>query len=228
MSLTIRQTIAHRMSVRLDIPPRSRTAERARLGTVSEPTPLPSDARTWAEGRDGVVAVYAERLRAPWPAWMLATLVAGSLGIAYGYAVGAGWGVAMFAGSQALGVWVLLRTAPLVRVDERVLRAGRARLPRKHAGAITALDAATARRLRGVDADASAYLCVRSFVGPAVRVEVTDPADPHPYWLVSTRHPDRLLAALASTSTGRPSLAGSPPRPAPAEPLITPHPRGPQ
>jgi hypothetical protein len=33
-------------------------------------------------------------------------------------------------------------------------------------------------------------------VGPLVRLEVTDPADPTPYWVFSVREPDRLLAAL--------------------------------
>ena len=31
----------------------------------------------------------------------------------------------------------------------------------------------------------------------SVRVEITDPADPAPYWLLSTRHPDRLARAIA-------------------------------
>jgi hypothetical protein len=29
-----------------------------------------------------------------------------------------------------------------------------------------------------------------------VRVTVTDPQDPTPYWLVSTRHPEKLVEAL--------------------------------
>jgi hypothetical protein len=33
-------------------------------------------------------------------------------------------------------------------------------------------------------------------VGPVVRIEVLDPDDPTPYWVVSTRHPERLIAAL--------------------------------
>jgi hypothetical protein len=33
-------------------------------------------------------------------------------------------------------------------------------------------------------------------VGPVVRIEVTDPHDSTPYWIVSTRHPDALVAAL--------------------------------
>jgi hypothetical protein len=30
----------------------------------------------------------------------------------------------------------------------------------------------------------------------AVQVLLDDPADPTPYWLVSTRHPERLAATL--------------------------------
>jgi hypothetical protein len=41
----------------------------------------------------------------------------------------------------------------------------------------------------GRDADARAYLLLRPYLKRAVRVEITDPADPTPYWLVSTRHP---------------------------------------
>jgi Protein of unknown function (DUF3093) len=33
-------------------------------------------------------------------------------------------------------------------------------------------------------------------VDPVVRIEITDPSDRTPYWLTSTRNPDRLLAAL--------------------------------
>ena len=36
-----------------------------------------------------------------------------------------------------------------------------------------------------------------------VRVEITDPADPAPYWLVSSRHPDALAGALSSLTGTR-------------------------
>ena len=154
-------------------------------------------AGTWAEGQDGLVCAFDERLRAPWGAWAFSLFLTGTLGIAYAFAAGPVPGVAAFALTQAVATWALLVTAPRVRVDERVLRAGRARLPRAVVGRVRTLDAATTRRLRGVDTDAAAYLCVRSWVPRAVLVEVRDPADPHPYWLVSTRHPERLAAALA-------------------------------
>jgi hypothetical protein len=49
----------------------------------------------------------------------------------------------------------------------------------------------------GPGADARAYLLLRPYLKRAVKVEITDPADPAPYWLLSTRHPDRLAGAIA-------------------------------
>jgi hypothetical protein len=64
-----------------------------------------------------------------------------------------------------------------------------------------ALDAEAARRAAGVEADARAYLLLRPYLTRAVRVQVVDPADPTPYWLVSTRRP-RTLAAVLSEAIG--------------------------
>jgi hypothetical protein len=48
----------------------------------------------------------------------------------------------------------------------------------------------------GPEADARAYLLLRPYLKRAVKVEITDPADPAPYWLVGTRRPDQLASAL--------------------------------
>ncbi len=40
-------------------------------------------------------------------------------------------------------------------------------------------------------------MCIRGWIDPVVRIEITDPADRTPYWLASTRHPDELVAALS-------------------------------
>jgi hypothetical protein len=34
-------------------------------------------------------------------------------------------------------------------------------------------------------------------VDPVVRLRVDDVSDPTPYWLLSTRHPDEIIAAIA-------------------------------
>ena len=52
------------------------------------------------------------------------------------------------------------------------------------------------RRVHGVDADARAFLVTRPYISRAVKVTIEDPADPTPYWLISSRHPRQLTAAL--------------------------------
>jgi hypothetical protein len=48
----------------------------------------------------------------------------------------------------------------------------------------------------GRQLDPAAYVVHRAWVGPMVLLILHDPDDPTPYWLVSCRHPDRVLAAL--------------------------------
>jgi len=61
---------------------------------------------------------------------------------------------------------------------------------------VTPLDAEAMRLQAGRDADARAFLLLRPYLKRGVRVDLTDPTDPAPYWLISSRHPDRLAAAL--------------------------------
>jgi hypothetical protein len=55
----------------------------------------------------------------------------------------------------------------------------------------TAKSAALGRQL-----DPAAYVLHRPWVGPLVLVVLDDPDDPTPYWLVSSRHPERVLTAM--------------------------------
>jgi hypothetical protein len=53
-----------------------------------------------------------------------------------------------------------------------------------------------ARVERGTGLDARAFLVIRGWIRDVVRVPITDAADPAPYGLVSTRHPNELAAAI--------------------------------
>jgi hypothetical protein len=48
----------------------------------------------------------------------------------------------------------------------------------------------------GRQLDPAAYVVHRAWVGPMILLVLDDPDDPTPYWLVSSRRPDELLAAL--------------------------------
>ena len=40
-------------------------------------------------------------------------------------------------------------------------------------------------------------MCIRGWIDPVVRSEITDPSDRTPYWLTSTRHPERIVEVLS-------------------------------
>ncbi len=50
----------------------------------------------------------------------------------------------------------------------------------------------------GRQLDPAAYVVHKSWIGPMVLLVLDDPDDPTPYWLISSRHPDKVLAALIS------------------------------
>ncbi|HLZ36524.1 MAG TPA: DUF3093 domain-containing protein [Mycobacteriales bacterium] len=146
-------------------------------------------------------AVYEERLRVPWWWWPVAAALVATLGVAIGHPLGAAAGVvtSVLVFGLVAGLIAAYGTVR-VAVESGMLVAGRARMPVSAVGRVDALDAADTRDLLGPHADPAAYVLSRPYVPTAVRVEVTDPADPTPYWLVTTRRPDELASALRTAA----------------------------
>ena len=149
---------------------------------------------------------YVERLRVPLRWWALGTMFLASVLIAFLVATPA-WVAFTSTGvlTAALVTLFLTYGGARLRVEGGTFHAGRAQIPVDQLGVPVALDAAGSRRLAGVDADARAYLLLRPYLPRSVQVPIEDPHDPAPYWLVSTRRPDRLVAALVAA--GAPSGA---------------------
>jgi hypothetical protein len=103
----------------------------------------------------------------------------------------------------ALVELLLVVMSPVVSVVDGVLVAGPARIPVELTGETEAFRGDEARAARGVDLDARAFTLFRGWVDPVIRVHVTDPDDPVPYWLLSTRKPEALAAAIAAERTAR-------------------------
>lgn len=149
---------------------------------------------------DAAPLPYTELLLPRWWVWLLPTGFAALLGIAYGAAYGAtaGWSVGALTAALLLPA-LALGSHTKITVDPSGVTAGRARLPARYIGAVRALDGGQTFRARTSAADPRAYLVLRTWAAPtAVALEVTDPDDPHPYWLLSTRRPQRLADALVA------------------------------
>ncbi len=146
-------------------------------------------------------ASYDERLGVPLRWWVQGSMLVASLWLALVVALPtvAAWlcsGIAL----ALLAALLLGYGSPRVSVQGGWFRAGRARIEGVHLGAVAALDPEETRRVAGPEADARAYLLLRPYLKRAVRVEITDPADPAPYWLVSSRRPDDLARAVQTLS----------------------------
>jgi Protein of unknown function (DUF3093) len=152
--------------------------------------------------------LYRERL---WPSpaiWALAPgfgLVAGLVAMPLSAPA-----AAMSCAVTVVAILILLvRGTVEIRVAEGRLTAGPARIAVQLLGPAVTLDPAGMRRARGVELDARAFLCLRGWLAEGVRVPVLDRADPTPYWLISSRRPAALAAALAASvpvpETGSPT-----------------------
>ncbi|WP_189168783.1 DUF3093 domain-containing protein [Pilimelia anulata] len=148
---------------------------------------------------------YAERLRVPHWWWLLA--LAGAAGLAAELWLGApgvrAWlPFAVLLPVAVAGLWWLGRLRITVTGDE--LRVDDARLPLRFVADAVPIDAAGRRLLLGQAADPLAFVIQRPWVAGAVQVVLADPADPTPYWVVSSRDPVALAAAVMA---GRPAPA---------------------
>jgi hypothetical protein len=76
------------------------------------------------------------------------------------------------------------------------LRVRGAHLPLQYVSGVVALDARTLRRVVGREGDPAAFISIRPWIGPGVQLWLDDADDPTPYWVISTRHPDRVVAVL--------------------------------
>ena len=142
---------------------------------------------------------YVERLTVPLRWWVQGTMFVATLWLAMIVSMPAAlaWGLtAAILALLALG-FVSYGGARIV-VGDGVLRAGRAQIEAGFLGGVEALDPEAARRIAGQDADARAYLVLRPYLKRAVKVAIEDPADPAPYWLIATRDPERLAAAITT------------------------------
>lgn len=138
---------------------------------------------------------FEERL---WPSvgyWVGAVVFVAISGVAVWVAhTGLGiFTVAVAAVLLGAGIWF---SSARIAVADSQLRAGPARIALQWCGQTQELDAQGVKQALGPGADARVFGLVRPWVKTAVLVEITDPQDPTPAWLISTRRPAQLAQAL--------------------------------
>jgi Protein of unknown function (DUF3093) len=148
-------------------------------------------------GLDLSQSTYRERLRVPVSYWLLSVPAVVTLGAeAYFFVDG-------FIPPLVIGVlfaivatFLVHWSSATIEVTGAVLRAEKATLALSDADEVMALDERQAMALRGPQADPAAHILLRPYLKRAVYIGLADGPEGVPYWLVATRHPEKLAAAI--------------------------------
>lgn len=171
------------------------TGHEATLDLVSPGSDHSGDPR-----RSGVAGLsYREVLRTPWWWYLVgvgvACIIAGEFHIS-GLRLTDWIPFGTLVPLSILFVWWMGRGRVEISRDE--LRVRGAHLPLRYVTGVVALDGRTLRLVVGREGDPAAFVSIRPWIGPGVQLWLDDEDDPTPYWVLSTRHPDRLVKAVRS------------------------------
>ena len=183
----------------------SSTTGETTLGPVTAPPPSPPVHD--AESRP----VVRERLTVPWWWWLPVLGVVGLLAaeVHLGHPGVLSWLPYLLL--LPLAAFALLRLGRVVvgvgpargeQDAELEVMAGAAHLPLRFVGRTDVVVGGAKQQALGPDLDPDAFVVHRPWVGPVVRLEVLDPDAPTPYWVISTRRPDRLVEAIRRAGAG--------------------------
>lgn len=148
------------------------------------------------------VSLYRERLIPGVMWWLVVAGIVAMVAIAYGAALGATVGWVVGAGLGAIAAVSLLRSSPIIEVFDDRLRCGRAVIPRGDLvdPRVVGTDQMSAiRRGHHEGVGDRVYQVLPAWLANAgVLMELMDEQDPHSAWLIASRRPDALHAALST------------------------------
>lgn len=152
-----------------------------------------------------VAVRYRERVMPGLASWLAALGFVLLIAIAYAAAFDAyaGWLLAA-GGILIVAIAQYLRSISITVSDDGAgagapvgLHVGDAHLPVRAIASVEVLDATAVRASLGPDTDVRTYTAVLGSAGRGgVLIRLADPEDPHPAWLVSSRRPAALAAAI--------------------------------
>jgi hypothetical protein len=150
---------------------------------------------------------YTERLKCPWWLWLPTAAVAAVLGVQVGLGapgVRTWLPLSLLIPLSLASLWWLGRIQ--VTVSDTELQVDDARLPLAVIADAIPLTAQDKTLLLGPASDPLAFVIQRPWISGAVQIVLDDPADPTPYWLISSRHPEEMAQALLRGRESRPAV----------------------
>ena len=122
--------------------------------------------------------------------------MAASLSLAVWAAIGSQAALIISVIQIALLILAAQQSSLTITVTKGWLLVGPAAIERAFVHNFKALEFKEYKRIRGVDADPASYLQIRFWVNTAIKIDLRDPKDKTPYWLISTNRANELAKVL--------------------------------
>jgi len=141
------------------------------------------------------VIVYRERVLPSWPNLALPALLLPSV-YAVMLPIDSFFALPVAAICTLAFVGIIFSSAPQIELTEESFTARGASIELKLLGKAEVIEREAVFAELGTKLDARAWLSIQASIKGLVKVEILDPQDPTPYWLVSTRKPEQLAKLL--------------------------------
>mgnify|MGYP002655325601 CR=1 FL=1 len=141
-------------------------------------------------------ASYSERVF-PGLSFFLATLFAPAALYLIVLAFDDLWALITFVLSELAIIFLGLFAAPTLSLSSKTLSIANVKIPTQHVKAITVVEASAQQSEKGPKLNPSAYVRFQVGVKGLLKIELNDPKDPTPYWLISSRNPDLVAKRFA-------------------------------
>lgn len=134
--------------------------------------------------------------------WVLAFLLVALLTAQFAHNRTIAWLIGPAVVLSALAVWIMVSlSSTVVQVEQdgdgtRWLFVKEAMLPADVVSRSLAVPATAKRNAMGHQLDPAAFVVSHGWVAEMVMLVLDDPNDPTPYWLIGTKHPEKLLRAF--------------------------------
>jgi hypothetical protein len=93
-------------------------------------------------------------------------------------------------------IWISISMTSEITFDGEVFKIDKANIEVKYLGKVTVLDKTSMRLLRTRDADPAAYLAIKFWEPRGLRIDLSDPRDKTPYWLITSKRGEEIAALL--------------------------------
>jgi hypothetical protein len=145
-------------------------------------------------------ASYSERVF-PGLSFFLATLFAPAALYLIVLAFDDLWALITFVVSELAIIFLGLLAAPTLSLSSKTLSIGNVKIPTQYVKAMTVVEASAQQSEKGPKLNPSAYVRFQVGVKGLLKVELNDPNDPTPYWLISSRNPDLVAKRFADLTS---------------------------